>query len=311
MSANDNYPRIAQSIIDSTEGARAMTAAFESVGCFIVEGEPTATVIDGGLDGWRRFKALPDDIKMTHHHTVTRDGAKGGWLPMREAPVYMSHMDEHELNALEFKQQFGCGIDERATLWPDDDECPGFTAGVQGCLGWIDDLSKRLLAGFERVLGEGSGFFHYQPGYLTFSAYPGKPSGEDGATLSSFGLHEHSDATVFTLLTQRERALQIRLVDGSWSSVPELAGDDLLVLPGDWMELWTNGAVQAVRHCVRDTTYERYSLGFFQSVAGMDIAPLDAFVTLDNPARYPTVNSDIRYSGGESGAPRWQTGQSG
>ena len=301
-----NYPRISLSSIDTAEGAAAIASAFDAVGCFVVEGESAGTSIACGLDSWHRFKALPHETKMAHHHSVTRNGAKGGWLPMREAPVYMSHMDEQELSAQEFKQQFGCGLDVSATLWPNENECPGFATGVQQCLTWIDDVSKRLLAGFERVLGQSPGFFSYQPGYLTFSAYPGQLD-KQGSEQESFGLHEHSDATVFTLLTQREQALQIKLVDGTWSSVPVLLGDDLLVLPGDWMELWTNGTVRAVRHRVYDTTYDRYSLAFFQSVSRMHIGPLEAFVSVDNPVSYPTVDSDIPYAGGKSGAPRWKT----
>ena len=243
---------------------------------------------------------------MSYHHSVKRDGARGGWLPMREAPVYMSHMDEQELNAVDYKQQFGCGVDGSATLWPSDAECPGFGVDIRCCVGWIETLAKRLLAGFERVLGVEPDFFRYQPGHLTLSAYPSRLSG--GSEIQpSFGLHEHSDASVFTLLTQRERALQIRLIDGSWSTVPALGDDDLLVLPGDWMELWTNGVVPAVRHRVCDTAYERFSLAFFQSVSAMSIGPLDAFISAHNPERYPTVNSDIPYAGGKSGAPRWQT----
>jgi len=304
-----DYPRISLSQIDSPSGAELILAAFDSVGCFVVEGEPPGAAIETGLESWYRFKTLPEKLKMAYHHSVKRCGAKGGWLPMREAPVYMSHMDEDELHANEFKQQFGCGMELSATLWPSETECPGFSKGVQQCLKWIDGVSRHLLAGFERVLGESPGFFRYQPGYLTFSAYPARIRDQEGVR-QSFGLHEHSDATVFTLLTQREQALQIKLANGDWSSVPVLNRDDLLVLPGDWMELWTNGVVSAVRHRVCDTPYDRYSLAFFQSVTSMMIGPLDTFVSDEKPIRYPYVDSDMPYGGGESGAPRWKTGLS-
>ena len=151
---------------------------------------------------------------MTCHHSVEHGEAKGGWLAMREAPVYMSHMDEHELNAREPKQQFGCSVETDKTIWPSGDACPGFARGVRHCLGWIDRVSRGLLAGFETVLGESPGFLCYEPGYLAFSAYPAQMVEGPGPFPSEFGLHEHSDATVFTLLTQREPALQIKLIDG-------------------------------------------------------------------------------------------------
>ena len=227
---------------------------------------------------------------------------------MREAPVYMSHMDDQELTASDPKQQFGCGVETSTTVWPEEIDCPGFSFAVKRCVQWMHVISKRLLAGFEKVLGEEPGFLHYEPGYLTFSAYPGKDSDKGSEeSAGGFGLHEHSDATVFTVLTQRERALQTKSVDGSWSAVPVLSGDDLLVLPGDWMEIWTNGQVPAVRHRVADTSYERFSLAFFQNVSKMAIGPLPTFINSENPQRFPTIDSDIPYTDGDSGVPRWRT----
>ena len=41
----------------------------------------------------------------------------------------------------------------------------------------------------------------------------------------------------------------------------------------------------------------------------MEVGPLDEFVDEHNPARYPTVRSDIDYVGGRSGVPRWRTAE--
>ena len=120
-------------------------------------------------------------------------------------------------------------------------------------------------------------------------------------------MEAHSDATVFTLLTQRDRALQIEDRQGRWRDAPVLAVGELLLLPGNWMELWTNGTITAVHHRVLDTPYARESLVYFQSVASMSIGPLEAFVSKDRPARYPAVPSTIPYYGGTSGVPRWRT----
>jgi isopenicillin N synthase-like dioxygenase len=162
-----------------------------------------------------------------------------------------------------------------------------------------------LLSAFEKVLGQESGFLRYEPGYLALKHYPGRPI--DEVDERDVGLQEHSDAVVFTMLTQDMESLQIKCRDDTWLTVPADPGEKLLVIAGDWMELFTNGLVPAVRHRVLDTKQSRTSLAFFQNVAPMSVGPLEKFVTDRNPPRYPHVSSDIDYVGGLSGVPRWQT----
>ena len=294
--------------------AEVMGRAFEDPGFFVLGLDADGAVCQAALNGWKQFVALPEAVKQSQQRSVEVDGVRGGFGLMRDAPVYMSHMDEHERTAAVPKQQFGCSADEGATLWPSEDVCPGFSPSVQSCLREVDRAARAVMSAFERVLGRPDGFIRYASGYLTLTTYPGQPGAsgpgpEDYADEGerSLGLHEHSDAGVFTMLTQSERALQLKTVDGRWSTVPVLGGNEVVVIPGDWMELWTNGAIPAVRHRVIDTPYDRSSISYFQGVARMPIGPLPAFVSADNPARYPNVNSDIPYTDGEAGVPRWRT----
>ena len=260
--------------------------------------------VAAALAGWTRFTALPLDVRRRFHNSVTEGGRRGGWMLMREHPVYMSHMAEDELAAAEPKQEYGFGVDTERTLWPDETIAPGFGRDARAAAALLDRIARALLAAFEATLGEAPGFLRYQPGYMALKTYPGRPGvgGETGQ-----GLHEHSDAAVFTMLAQSRESLQIRGRDGSWITAPADPGGALLVIPGDWMELFTNGRIPAVRHRVMDTEASRCSLAFFQNLAPMQVGPLDRFLDPGKAPRYPTVASDIPYTDGASGVPRWRT----
>jgi len=283
--------------------ARAVEAALLADGYLVLTG-PRLGAVAAALAGWTRFGALPMEVRRRFHISVTEGDRHGGWMLMREHPVYMSHMAEHELAAAEPKQEYGFGIDTDRTLWPDDTVAPGFARDARAAAALLDDIARTLLAAFEAMLGEAPGFLRYRPGYLALKTYPGRPNvgGE-----ADQGLHEHSDAVAFTMLAQSRKSLQIRGRDGGWSTAPADPGGALLVIPGDWMELFTNGRIPAVRHRVMDTEVSRCSLAFFQNLAPMPVGPLARFLGPGEAPRYPTVASDIPYTNGGSGVPRWQT----
>lgn len=307
------YPEIStELLLASDEAALArcaasVEAALTSHGFFVLVSDCAQPVAERALEKWSQFGALPDTTKMLQHRSVQRGEAHGGWLRLRDEPVYMSHMAETERSTEQAKQQFGCSVQLESTLWPEEHVAAGFSTQVRACAVWFDKVSRGVLGAFERVLGEKRGFLPYSPGYLTLSMYPGQPEAADSFESAEAGLGEHSDADVFTMLTQRVRGLQIKTRTGAWSTVPSLSGNQLLVLPGDWMELWSNGQIPAVRHRVLDVHDDRTSIAFFQNVSKMAIGPLRQFVNEQQPVAYPTVQSDIDYVGGQSGVARWQT----
>lgn len=284
--------------------ARDVEAALMDNGYLMLTGSPLQCV-GKALSSWEVFTALPIDIRRRFHHAVRRGNATGGWSLMREHPVYSSHMGDAEMNSGEPKQEYGFSVQTDRTLWPDDRVSPDFATDVATIAALCDGVSRALLNAIETVLGQEPGFLLYEPGYVALKHYPGQPLDDGGA--QDAGLHEHSDAVVFTMLAQSVESLQIKCRDGSWLTVPADPGACLLVIPGDWMELFTNGQIPAVRHRVMDTQVPRTSLAFFQNIAPMTVGPLDRFVDDDNPPAYPSVSSDIDYVGGESGVPRWQT----
>lgn len=284
--------------------ARAVEEALLTDGHLVLAGSRLGAVA-AALDSWTRFAALPLDVRRRFHNTVSDGGRRGGWMLMREHPVYMSHMGEAEAAAAEPKQEYGFGVDTDRTLWPDDAVAPGFARDARALATLMDGIARALLAAFEATLGEAPGFLRHQPGYMALKTYPGRPRGTGGD--ADQGLHEHSDAVVFTMLAQSRESLQIRGRDGAWITAPADPGGVLVVIPGDWMELFTNGRIPAVRHRVMDTEQPRCSLAFFQNIAPMAVGPLARFLGAGEAPRYPTVASDIPYTDGASGVPRWRT----
>lgn len=266
---------------------------------------PRLACVGAALASWSGFAALPLEVRQAYHQSVRAGEARGGWSLMREHPVYTSHMGAAELESAEPRQEYGFSVETARTLWPDEQVAPGFAADAKAAAGLLDATARALLAAFEQVLGEAPGFLRHAPAYMALKHYPARPSGAADET----GLHEHSDAVVFTMLAQSMESLQIRGRDGGWLTAPADPAGALVVIPGDWMELFTNGRIPAVRHRVLDTAQPRTSLAFFQNLAPMPVGPLDRFVGDGTPVRYPTVASDIDYVGGESGVPRWRTAQ--
>jgi len=290
--------------VEQTPAKRRVEAALLQPGYLTLTGNRLQCV-RSALSCWGDFTALPIDVRRRYHHSVRVGETVGGWSLMREHPVYTSHMSGSEMESLEPKQEYGFSVRTERTLWPEEEVSPGFAESAKASAALFDSIARALLGVFEQVLGQKPGFLRYEPGYLALKHYPGRPLGASDA--HEAGLLEHSDAVVFTMLTQDAESLQIKCRDGTWLTVPADPGGSLLVIPGDWMELFTNGLIPAVRHRVMDTEQSRTSLAFFQNVAPMSVGPLEKFVTDRNPPRYPHVSSDIDYVGGLSGVPRWQT----
>jgi isopenicillin N synthase-like dioxygenase len=283
-----------------------LRVALMEAGCFVLRVEGAGAAVRSATEQWRRFYALPDSVKQT---CKTESEERGGWLRLRDHPVYASHMSSSEQLATRCKEQFGCQAHSQNDCWPGDEICPGFRSDISACAERLNDVADRLLARFGELLGQEASFLLREPGYLTFTSYPAtRPAAtaqDEGVGLSGIGLGEHSDASVFTMLRQTVPGLQIKL-HGEWRTVPLLDDDSLLVIPGDWMELFTNGAIPAIRHRVLDHSDDREALVLFQNVAPMRVGPLESFIQPGTKPHYPSVKSDIPYIDGDLGVPRWQ-----
>lgn len=103
------------------------------------------------------------------------------------------------------------------------------------------------------------------------------------------GIAAHTDFECITLLYQTCAGLELLNTEGDWLDAPVREGR-IVVLLGDMLERWTNGAFKASGHRVRNTPEQRFSIvQFFAVNEDIEVAPLEQFVTAESPARYTPI----------------------
>jgi isopenicillin N synthase-like dioxygenase len=263
-------------IIDLTAGDAAvhLHKACRDVGFF-------ALVLNDDLHARRQelialatgFFALPDEVKQQ----VFMDqggSAWRGWFPLGgELTSGIPDLKEGYYFGEELEP------DPRpmhgANLWPD--RPAGLTQAVSNWMDEMQSLGQQLLSFMGEGLGLTPDFFSTTltgrptPLFRIFR-YPPQPSGDE----SNWGVREHSDYGLLTLLaTDGTPGLEV-MVNGDWIAAP--ADPKLLICNlGDMLDRLTAGRYRSTRHRVRNHAgQDRYALPFFLD-PGWDasIEPLD------------------------------------
>jgi len=298
MSDLGNHPDIDLAGLHGSAAERAATlaeirAAFEDVGYFYAANfGPSQATVDAVFDQARRFHDLPDDHKRTAYQTT--DGSQRGWIPLGDEPAYeagtIARCESFDL-AMELpgesSAEFG-GLG--ANLWPND--LPGFQDTVYGWYLQARHAARQLFVAFAEM---------YDLAPDTFTRFESErsssmmrllryPPNQGQIADNIVGISAHTDYEAFTLMSQTAPGLELLTREGVWIE-PPVFQDRFIVIVGDMLERLTNGRLQATRHRVNDTDWERLSLILFNAFdADAVIAPLADFVTVDSPAAYePTT----------------------
>ncbi len=243
-----------------------------------------------------RFHGLPDAEKRRYHIAKSRNHR--GYVPPGEE-------DYGAEPGVGRKESFDLAADLPAddpdfvagyrflgpNVWPD---LPGFRETVGGYYDAVMTLGRRLLGALALALGlpedTFAPMFRKPTSNLRLLHYPAP---ESGATADSLrlGIGSHTDSECFTILHQTKPGLQVMTVDDRWIDVTPKPGS-FVVNVGDTLETWTNGLFKSGPHRVVQIDEERYSLPlFFAADFDAWVEPLPAFVTPDNPLRYPGFRS--------------------
>jgi len=156
-----------------------------------------------------------------------------------------------------------------ANLWPNEEDLPGFYAGIREYYGRVLRLARHLFRIFALSLELPEDFFDpmttHPGGIARLMYYPGLK--EQGKVEDNIGLGAHSDYECFTiLLPSSTPGLQILSPDGDWHSAPRVEGG-LIVNIGDFLMRWTNDMYKSTVHRVVNRMAEsRYSVPFFFSI---------------------------------------------
>ena len=243
---------------------RAIDRACRSVGFFALTGHGIATSQREHLiDTAREFFALPAEVKrdvdLAHGGRAWR-----GWFPLG---------DELTSGVADLKEGYYFGRElppdprplHGPNIWPA--AVPALRDAVLGWMAAMETLGQRVLSAMAVGLGLDADWFRTHltadpTALFRIFNYPPHPP-ELALRSDRWGVAEHTDYGLLTLLTHDGTAgLEVR-VDGGWAAVPN--DPDLIVCNlGDMLDRLTGGTYRSTPHRVRnDSSRDRISLPFF------------------------------------------------
>jgi isopenicillin N synthase-like dioxygenase len=263
--------------------AKEIEAACRASGFFYVTGHGVTDAILRDLDAAsRKFFDLPEDVKL--RIPMAQGGrAWRGFFPLggeltsgrpdgKEGLYFGS-----ELPADHPRVQTGWPL-HGANLWPA--EVPELRPAVEAYMAATTRAAHHLLEGVALSLGLADDYFetHYtaDPTLLfRIFHYPPTPPASDGG--ENWGVGEHSDYGLLTLLAQDDHGgLQVK-TPGGWIAAPPIPGT-LVCNIGDMLDRLTGGWYLSTPHRVRnDSGEERLSFPlFFDPDFAAEMVPLPA-----------------------------------
>lgn len=279
---------------------RAIMAAVEREGGFVVAGFPGAADLDARTAKLLRFFDLPTEAKRAvATRAVEPDGKRiyrgyvcafnpDGWAHNEffdigpEAPVAGPPIPGMEIFA-------------ETNIWPEPEPAPGWRTLMVGHHRALDAVARQIMLSVGRAAGfEEEDFkarFAGGNSTLRLLNYPLPPAGavsvekvpemrltQEGKVLAA---GRHCDASGLSLLWQETPGLEVEAPDGSWRPVP-LRANSLSVHLGDVLSVMTESAIPATPHRVVDHGIARRSVGFFLEPAlSARLAPIGAAALAD------------------------------
>lgn len=287
---------------EADEVGRAIDAACRRHGFFAIVGHGLDPDLLPRLDRLARdFFARPEADKA--RIAMARGGrAWRGWFPVggeltsgtpdRKEGLYLGR----ELGPDDPRVRAGTPL-HGPNLWPD--EPAELRPTVLAVLDALGGLAQAVLVGMARGLGLAPSWFrehltadpvvlfrifHYPP------APTPTPAGADGGEPEAWGVGEHTDYGLLTLLHQDATGgLEVRRPDGTWAAVPPAEGA-LVCNLGDMLERMTAGRYRSTPHRVRSPgDRHRISCPFFFDPswdAVIEPLPLDEAAVGPTPPRW-------------------------
>jgi isopenicillin N synthase-like dioxygenase len=280
---------------------RQLDAACRDVGFFYAVGHGVDGALPDRLDALaREFFRCPDQVKA--RIGMARGGrAWRGWFPVggeltsgvpdRKEGIYFGA----ELGPDHPRVAAGVPL-HGANLFPE--RPAGLRDAVLLYLDALTDLGHLLTAGLGLALGLDADWF---PTHLTGDPtvlfrifhYPPEPPGGVPGEAAGWGVAEHTDYGLLTILRQDATGgLEVRTCRG-WTPAPPVPGSFVCNL-GDMLERMTGGHYRSTPHRVRTTGHaSRVSLAFFFDPSwDADVVPLPRD---RSPA--PTAPTEPRWDG--------------
>ncbi|MGI9599233.1 MAG: isopenicillin N synthase family dioxygenase [Acidimicrobiales bacterium] len=272
-------------MIDLAEFDRKRTAIDDAVwdaaieiGFFQVTGHGIPqSDIDLAFEAAKGFFELPPDVKQRR---AMPPGSNSGWEYRSQRRPSTGTLDEKESFQVTTSRM------DRLSLWPTEDELPGFRPTMEGFERANHRLAMRILSCFARKLGFSDGFFdrRHDPGspeyQSTLRLLHYLPVSTQQLDPDVWRAGAHTDYDCLTLLHQLPGQHGLQLSPGSeaargndpskplaWTGVDPIEGAVTCNI-GDMLKRWSDDRLQSTLHRVRmprPTEYlgPRYSIAYF------------------------------------------------
>jgi isopenicillin N synthase-like dioxygenase len=248
-------------------------------------------LIEDAYDVFRRFFALPEELKMRYRATA---GGQRGYTPFGVEQA-RGHAVPDLKEFWHLGREMGAvnpwpGI-LQPNFWPL--EVPEFREKSLALYTALDELGGRILGIIARFLGLERAWFapHVRFGNSILRAIHYPPVREHGTL--ALRAAQHEDINLITLLIgSGEAGLEILARDGTWIPVTSIEGT-IVVNIGDMMKRLTNHVLPSTPHRVVNPPQSRsdeprFSIPFFlHPNPDFLIKTLPGCISDDNPNRYP------------------------
>lgn len=296
----DMTPLFTSNVAERTEVAAAIQQACRESGFFYISGHGVAPQCLEALDAAsRRFFSLPEDIKMKvamAHGGLAWRGffPVGGELTSGKPDIKEGLYFGSELPPYHARVVAGWPL-HGANLWPE--EVPELREAVTDYMTSVAKAASVLLEGIALSLDLTPDYFaanYTADPTILFRIFHYPPPAGSSAE-GSWGVGEHTDYGLLTLLAQdRHGGLQVK-TPGGWIDAPPIEGT-LVCNIGDMLDRLTGGWFRSTPHRVRNVSgQDRLSFPlFFDPDFAAEMKPLP-----EQASRPATNGGDARWDGAD------------
>ncbi|KTD11692.1 oxidoreductase, 2OG-Fe(II) oxygenase family [Legionella gratiana] len=135
-----------------------------------------------------------------------------------------------------------------------------FKKHVQAGFHSLDHIGAYLLSIIANNLNLGEHYFadycNHPNHQLGLNCYPSEHHLSNHNNPDQYGMSAHKDLCLITIIAQDKPGLMLKDIDGEWKIVPYIP-NTLIIMLGEFMEVWTDGYYLAPLHQVLKSTTER------------------------------------------------------
>ena len=287
--------------IDRDAFVAELGAAYREFGfCGISNHGVDPKLIEHAYDAFKRFFALPAEVKMRYHLPGT--GGARGYTPFKvETAKDSEYPDLKEFWHIgrELPEDSPYADRMAPNIWPA--EVPDMRAAGYAMYQALDQLGSRVLQALALHIGLPKDFFADKTNHGNSILRPIHYPPIEQADIPNVRAGAHEDINFITLLVGASQAgLQVLTRNNKWLPITT-EGDAIVVNIGDMLQRLTNHVYPSTTHRVVNPPGDsarraRYSVPFFlHPNPDVVLDPLPQCISTDNPSRYDTSITAHQY----------------